>query len=58
MFGYFFYVFVRISFFMPQPENNRPSITEVKTLADDTHSTEFYFFVRGFIAHNFSDDGG
>jgi len=58
MFGYFFYVFVSISFFMSQPENNRPGIAEIKTLADNTHSIKFYFFVRRFIAHNFSDDGG
>jgi hypothetical protein len=56
MFGYFFDVFVSISFFMPQPENNRPGIAEVKILAENTHSTEFFFFVRIFIAHIFSDD--
>ena len=58
MFGYFLYVFVRISFFTPQPENNGPGIAEVKTLTDNTHSTKFYFFLGRFIAHNFSDDGG
>ena len=58
MFGYFFYVFVSISFLMPQPENNRPGIAEVKTLTDNTNNTEFFFFVRRFIAHIFSDDEG
>jgi hypothetical protein len=58
MFGYFFYVFVRISFFMPQPENNRPGIAEVKTLTDNAHNTKFYFFPGRFIADNLSDDRG
>jgi hypothetical protein len=53
MFGYSFYVFVNISFFMPQSENNRPSIAEVKTLADNTHSTKFYDFVSKIIAEQF-----
>ena len=51
MFGYPFYVFVNISFFMP--ENNSPSIAEVKTLADNTHSTKFYDFVSRIIAEQF-----
>jgi hypothetical protein len=58
MFGYLFYVFVRISFFTPQPENYGPGIAEVKTLADNAHNTQFHFFLGRFIADNFSDDGG
>ena len=48
-----------VSFFMPQPENNRPGIAEVKTLADNTHHSRVPLFVRMiYRPHNFFDDGG
>jgi hypothetical protein len=54
MFGYFFYVFVRISFFTPQPENNRPGIAEIKALADNTHSTKSHFLSGNLSPLGFS----